>query len=647
MRELLWITERELRERRLVLVGAFLLGLLTLAAPLLPSVHSERPIVVMDATATVMALLLSIGVAILAGGSAIGRDLAERRMGFYFSRPLGSLSIWGGKMLGALLLAIGAGLLVVLPVTFLGGGLLGGLTGLVPLHGIAGVLGGLVGRTSTPSFLLGLLALLSFLVVFANACNTALRARSKWILLDVIGLQLLLFFFWLSARPLLLAGADLLFTASLIAMACAFLLAIVVAGAAGLALGRADIRVVHRGLSQTLAAVLSLFVLCFAGYSVWVRSADPSDLKQFWEASPAPTGSWVNVAGEAAGRADYMPGFLINAATKESLRTGGMGWAGAREVTFSGDGTHAAWIKLASSSFQGPAIADVMMADLGPNPVVKRTNLTIYPSWLEAMALSPDGSRLATVLNGTLSVIEMKSEKSRAATMLPIQHRSLRLDFVSNELIRIYLTAEVSANARTKAVEIFELDIPTHHLWRTGAFAGIGAALSPAHDRLVTRVIGQTREYHVVDARTGAEIASLGPLAKGERGAAWLTSRGSLELVSGGERARAELHGADGRLTRVIDLGPAYDVMGGGEPAAGKMIVALFEGPTTRMGDVVLIDLDSGEVRKVARSLVPVYRFWQGRFPKPGSIATKLYEQAGRLVYFDPLTGERRVIAGK
>jgi len=44
-------------------------------------------------------------------------------MGFYFSRPLASISIWGGKMLAALLLAIGAGLLIIMPVTLLGSGL--------------------------------------------------------------------------------------------------------------------------------------------------------------------------------------------------------------------------------------------------------------------------------------------------------------------------------------------------------------------------------------------------------------------------------------------------------------------------------------------------------------------------------------------
>jgi len=193
MRELLWITERELRERRLVLVGAFLIGLLTLATPLLPMLRSEKPLYLINTGATIMGVAISVAVAILAGGSALGRDLAERRLGFYFSKPLGSMSIWGGKMLGALLLALLSGLLVVLPATLLGGGLVGGFS--------AG------GRSfGVPSFLLGMVLDLAFLVAFAHACSIALRARSKWILLDVVVLPLLVFFFWLSLRPLLLGG---------------------------------------------------------------------------------------------------------------------------------------------------------------------------------------------------------------------------------------------------------------------------------------------------------------------------------------------------------------------------------------------------------------------------------------------------------
>jgi ABC-type transport system involved in multi-copper enzyme maturation permease subunit len=142
MRELLWITERELRERRLVLVGAFLIGLLTLATPLLPRLRSEKPLYLINTGATIMGVAISVAVAILAGASAIGRDLAERRLGFYFSKPLGSMSIWGGKMLGALLLAVVSGLLVVLPATLLGGGLIGGFSaGRISFGGLHSCLG--------------------------------------------------------------------------------------------------------------------------------------------------------------------------------------------------------------------------------------------------------------------------------------------------------------------------------------------------------------------------------------------------------------------------------------------------------------------------------------------------------------------------
>jgi hypothetical protein len=67
---------------------------------------------------------------------------------------------------------------------------------------------------------------------------------------------------------------------------------------------------------------------------------------------------------------------------------------------------------------------------------------------------------------------------------------------------------------------------------------------------------------------------------------------------------------------------------------------------------VLLVNLDTGEVREVARGLRPVgvWLNWMGddpgRFSPPGSDATKLFygDGANSLVYFDPLTGKRQAV---
>ena len=62
-----------------------------------------------------------IALAIGLGASVIGEDLAERRLGFYFSRPLSGWAIWASKNLAAILITLGTGLVFVLPVALLSG----------------------------------------------------------------------------------------------------------------------------------------------------------------------------------------------------------------------------------------------------------------------------------------------------------------------------------------------------------------------------------------------------------------------------------------------------------------------------------------------------------------------------------------------
>ena len=92
----------------------------------------------------------------------------------------------------------------------------------------------------------------------------------------------------------------------------------------------------------------------------------------------------------------------------------------------------------------------------------------------------------------------------------------------------------------------------------------------------------------------------------------------------------------------------------GGEVAAGKLVVAASGDSEDRTHRTIfLVDLSTGEVRKVGERLFPISYFWWysniNLRPEPGSEGTKLfYGPDGSLVHFDALTGERRVIlAGK
>jgi hypothetical protein len=178
MRGFLAVFEREIVERRLLLVAALVLGLVPLLAPLLPGMPPARPAELRSGTALGIALVLTLALALLLGGSVIVRDLAERRLGFYFARPLSGTAIWAGKLAAAAALTVGAGLLVLLPATLVGGP-----------PDPSGYWG-----TSSGVFQSGFsLAVIWFGVLLltltaAHAVSVMVRSRSPWLLLDLAAL---------------------------------------------------------------------------------------------------------------------------------------------------------------------------------------------------------------------------------------------------------------------------------------------------------------------------------------------------------------------------------------------------------------------------------------------------------------------------
>ncbi|HEX2757519.1 MAG TPA: hypothetical protein VHP60_03365, partial [Thermoanaerobaculia bacterium] len=109
MKGTLAVAAREIAERRLLFLGALVVGLLPLGVFLIPVLRGNpreaRSVAVLLVAATItVAFPLVFGATILVG------DIAQKRLGFYFSRPLTAASIWAGKLLGALLISIGCAL---------------------------------------------------------------------------------------------------------------------------------------------------------------------------------------------------------------------------------------------------------------------------------------------------------------------------------------------------------------------------------------------------------------------------------------------------------------------------------------------------------------------------------------------------------
>ena len=324
MRGFVAILRRELFERRLLGLLALALGLIAAVLPLAPGIRPDRMSVsdLQGGTALGLALLLTVILAFFLGSSMIAADLAERRLGFYFSRPLPGWAIWAGKMAAALVLILSGGILVLVPAALLGGNL--------NLDGIWGV--GNVISVSGPSLVVSWVAFLLLVLLATHAVSVILRARSSWALLDLAALAVVAGLVWGALRRLKLEGVLLrsTFPARVdqpgvvawmeLGLLAAVLLALAVAGALQVVRGRTDLRRAHRVLSQGLWGMLLAAVLLFVGFAAWVLAAGPGDLLGFSGVAAAPGSHWLAFDGPAARRPGYHPSFLYDLDSGRTVR---------------------------------------------------------------------------------------------------------------------------------------------------------------------------------------------------------------------------------------------------------------------------------------------------------------------------------------
>jgi hypothetical protein len=109
------VVRRELVARRLAFVAAAALSAIPFAVPLSRGLSGAAAGEFRETTAMLLAAGFAAVLSVVLGWSALSRDLAERRLGFDFSRPLSGFSIWAGRLAGAFVVAVGSGAIVWLP----------------------------------------------------------------------------------------------------------------------------------------------------------------------------------------------------------------------------------------------------------------------------------------------------------------------------------------------------------------------------------------------------------------------------------------------------------------------------------------------------------------------------------------------------
>jgi len=618
------VFRREVRIRRLVFVAAALAALIPFIVTLARGVHGDVAADERASIAFIVAIAFAFGMAVGLGASMAASAIANRQIAFDFARPLSSLDIAVGRAAAAWVLALGSAAIVMLPTLVVGG----------RLPSADFVTDPRLERT-WPLVVCGAV----FLIFAAShALGVATRSRSPLLALDAVlcGGAGLAIAGVLGRLPAFLAATPRWNVEA--GLAIAVVVALAASGYASVARGRTDIRASHHVLSSSFWGIIGVSVAAAASYAAWVRGARPADLRDFGT-MPAPRGSWVALQGKARGATAT---FLFDTATGRAARPITIDWRG---PTISLDGRRAAWVR--ASERGGPFDVFTLALDAtDPKPAATKVSLPSYP---DLFVLSPDGGRLASFVDGVLSIDDLGSGRTLASARVVGDRGLVRGFFLDPDRLRVYVQPEPSG--RTGVLEISELDARTKTLTRLGSrelpAGGVHLTADRAGERLVA-VEWPTRRAVLLDGRTGAEIATLG---KGDVGASrWprFLADGRVALSESSDAAAViRVFDRGGRPEREVPLHSRRIVLGG-ELAPGRLIAASGDEGPERWRTFV-VDVDGGTVRPVGDGLVPTAllgaSYAPNAFPEAGSEATRLFLREGReLVSLDPGTGRLRVV---
>lgn len=631
MRGMLAVLERELTEWRLLFVVALVTGLIPLAVPWMPNPGGLEPGEMRDGTAVGLAAVVSTVLAFLLGSSVLARDLSEKRLGFYFARPLSGGALWAGKMLGAAILVFGTGFLILLPTLLAGGNIAA-----VSRWGASTTVDNLI------ALLVPILGLL-LLLVTSHALSVMVRSRSPWLLLDIAALALLAAALWACRRALLAERAFFAVQGLEAVLTGIFLLAVSVAGFLQVTRGRTDLRRGHRLLSLTLWSVLGAATLGCMATTRWVLAATPRDLVDLRTVQPAPSGSWIAVGGVVRNRGGYMPTFLLDLASGRFLKLESLAPPhiyGLYSYLFSRDGSRAAWLSETAGEDYVLSTLDLRR----PGAVPARTTVS-YPGMPQSLALSPDGSRIAARWYDRVTVDDLRTGRLLlSASLPPNPDRRDLLRFRDGNHLRIFRSSQIEEPGRPPVWRLATaaLDIASRRMARVGQVDVPGREgfweLSPDGEfALLYRL--QSSQPLLAHLRSGRTLT----LSTSQDLAARFLADGRLAVTEeAGERILFRLLSPEGSEQLRTHL-PGARVLVGGQPTPGLLAVA-----TRKLGSDErkawtswLVDLRTGRIRRLDSGLLPMTM----RPREPGSLPSRLfYRRYGDLLLLDPTTGKLRTV---
>lgn len=668
MRGALAIAAAEIRQHRLVIWAALLLGVLPLLVHFLafgafPKARRGPEALATDAL-LVFSVVLSFATALGLGAGAVSRDLGERRLGFYLARPLPLFQYWLAKLSVAFLLAVVAGALVLLPGYLFGaletGKSLARLLGWVWLGGLA------------------------FVVAASGAAGGAFRSRSGLVILDIVMAPLTWAATVLAMKSVFESGTDqVVVPLGVPWLGMLAILVLLAAGAAQVCLGRLELRRGHILLSAI--AWGGLLVLCVGGLLLFngvVASSTPGDLRlPHGVLLHAPrSGAHVMLEGLSTrwsrpsnnlmpwrGTGAYVPRFVLDA-RGQFVRLGGQTVSG---LAWSDDGRRLAWSKEgpfpgSGSRFPGhePTTWVLDLDRPGRSPLrVARTNVdeaavhALSPSGQRLLLSTRTGKEVADAASGVIvRSVEERLYWTRPSFLSEVTIRALRMDGLP--AAAVFPSGAGTLPMRERAT-VVDWDLASGRVTERGTIAlkrgqGGFTSLVPTDDwQRVLRFDGAGLFLHDLDGRVVATLVdgwptrmnkTAGPLSGGRHGC----------IEEGPEGLRLRVFDAEGRPVSDALLKGRFPLRIGGESPAGLLAIGMAPFSDEGKRETLFVDLATGRVTRRETGLSPALRRWElGREfeaanPEPGSLATKLFlSDEGQLLLLEPATGNRTVMVSR
>jgi hypothetical protein len=620
MRALVLVASRELRAYAPAWIAALVAATLPWLAPLLPKASGQPAAEVRLATAIVLATLLGLLVAVLAGAGLLSRDLAEGRMGFFLALPLRAGTVWGGRLLAAATLVYVTIAAVLLPVALAGGES-------TPVREVLAGKGELRVLGTSGGLAMTLLALAPLLLLLvSHQLATALRSRTPWLLVDLAALALAAVVIGRALAELLAAWAATELSIALTTATALAVAALASGGAFGLARGGVLLGRVHRAQASAVAVGLLAAAALTAGYSRWALAVEADDLTTVRATVAAPHGSWLAVAGSFRHRPSYAPWMLVDAHTGASLPLS----AGIVQldknhlelpspVVFADDGRSAVWLGSTRNEWRR---TEAIWLELGPRLRQVPTGIEVRDPW--SAALLPAGENLVVAERRRLSWWSATGRRLVAAGELPsVRPVWQELRMLAPQRVRLARLIDAADGPR---LQVFDLDASARRLERRVDQAlGEGPpALSFAADGARLLVVGGwggRGGVALLDAATGATVAKLAAPSPKDWLSATFLPGGRVGIASGRSGVLTlRVFDREGALAHELPLGTGrWTWLGaawGGDllPFTASSRLGGGQAGSWR-GELRLVDLASGRVRVLGERLTPVV----GAFPwSPG-----------------------------